>query len=245
MNRVALVCLSLGLAGLAAPVSAQYLDNEGRLPKTANPRAEPIRNMPFVEAPTPADVAAAYPVGVSGPGSSTLTCVFRMDGTLTRCRPAERKTGNDAFDQAAIKLASKFRAPRKAATGPGGMAVVDIGGLSTTLTIAFPVRGPDGKAVMGDPRFFRKPTAETYMAEFAQAPLADDFKRGEATLNCKVGTKYALTDCTVSGETPTGQGVGDAALRLSRYYAVLPWTPEGLPVIGAPVTIPIKFALSQ
>ncbi len=55
--------------------------------------------------------------------------------------------------------------------------------------------------------------------------------QGSATLNCAVDTGGRL-DCAVVSETPANWGFGDAALRISRDYQMVPATRDGVPVEG-------------
>jgi protein TonB len=62
-------------------------------------------------------------------------------------------------------------------------------------------------------------------------------------LRCTVTVDGNVTNCSVTSETPTGQGFGEAALKLSRYFQMRPKTVDGAPVGGATVNIGIPFRL--
>jgi protein TonB len=67
---------------------------------------------------------------------------------------------------------------------------------------------------------------------------------GDVTINCRVGSTLRLEDCKVIAETPVHVGFGDAALKIAPLYMLRPRTlPNGDSVIGARITVPVKFRL--
>jgi TonB family protein len=66
---------------------------------------------------------------------------------------------------------------------------------------------------------------------------------GRATISCTVGVEGRLHECQVLTEDPAEQGFGDAALKLSVFFRMLPMTKDGHPVAGGVIRIPVRFQL--
>jgi len=64
---------------------------------------------------------------------------------------------------------------------------------------------------------------------------------GAALVACSVSKEGTLVDCSVLEETPSGEGFGEAALKLTRLYTMRPLTKDGLSVEGGKVRMPMRF----
>ena len=64
---------------------------------------------------------------------------------------------------------------------------------------------------------------------------------GVTILFCTVGADGRLKDCRIQSETPTGWGFGQASLGLVPLFRMKLTKPDGAPVGGGTVRIPIRF----
>lgn len=104
------------------------------------------------------------------------------------------------------------------------------------MTIAPPSR----PAVMGPyrPDWMEKPSIED-LAAFYPANAARRNISGKATITCKVMADGRLNACVIADETPPGEHFGEAALRLSPRFRMIP--PDDPSAAPATVTVPVNF----
>ncbi|HEY2047974.1 MAG TPA: energy transducer TonB [Caulobacteraceae bacterium] len=103
---------------------------------------------------------------------------------------------------------------------------------------------PAGHTQGVTPDWLRKPTGDDLARVYPRDALRHRIN-GFAVISCGVTEKGELTDCKVLQETLPIDGFGEAALKLMPLFAMSPVTPDGKPVGGATVTVPIRFRLSS
>ena len=69
-------------------------------------------------------------------------------------------------------------------------------------------------------------------------------QEGTGVADCLVAPDGRMTDCHIAREAPADMGFGAAAVLVVGVMQMDPWTPEGRPVAGARVKVPIQFSLA-
>ncbi len=199
--------------------------------------------LPYREAPTVADVAAAYPAKARAAqvgGSVSLNCQIGRDGHLGSCTTIREEPMGQGFAGAARKLAPKFVVPTKDGQGQ------DMAGARTVVLVTFAASslGEEGK-VIGQPRWTALPRPADMAAVIPPGARAAGALQARVVIRCTVSTIGTLEGCETVSEDPTGVGYDAAALTLSKAFRMAIWTEEGLPTVGGVVRVPIRFQLNQ
>jgi len=202
-------------------------------------RASVIANLPWMAAPTYAQVVAAYPERARAdhvPGHAALNCQLGADGRLPHCDVITEAPSGYGFGKAAKALAKEFLAPRTDSAG------ASVRGDSTQIAFAFAPGMLNGETpVIGRPQWMRLPQGADVTAGFPAAALAAHVYTGHVTLACDVGVAGRLANCAVVNQSPDGLGFDEAALALSADFQVSVWTQEGLPTVGGRISVPIRY----
>lgn len=190
----------------------------------------------WVEAPSAADMAAAYPAKAKAAavgGSVELTCTINREGRPRTCAVLKETPGNYAFGTAARRLAEKMRVNE-----------LNLRGQDVLVPVTFnpDVLKPDGMAIT-KPAWAAMPSVEDFQATFPKT--ANGVNSVRVVLACTVTNSGALGGCSVDSEDPPGQGYGQGALALATKFRVGPWSQDGQPTIGARLKLPIRYELTQ
>lgn len=194
-------------------------------------------NVGWAEAPTFAEVAAAYPRKAQAErkgGRATLACDMTSEGRLSGCSVVASSPVGYGFDRAAKTLAKRFVYP---------ITTEEERDATRDLTVHLPITFDPGmidqaEPVVGKPTWAEIPKPEELRAAFADLKTAETAR---VMLQCAVEPGGSLSGCTVTSEQPAGVGLAAAAMALVPSFRVTTWTAEGLPVVGGKVNIPLRF----
>jgi hypothetical protein len=199
--------------------------------------------VPWNDAPSVADVRAAYPSKARAEGkdgSVTLDCALNPHGGLSNCRTISEEPRGYGFVHAAEALASKFVGPTK------DNADQPLAGVHTHLRFTFAASGLDTNTpAIGKPLWAGLPMAEDFDASFPAAAAKANILKARVVMSCLVATGGVLSDCHVESEDPANYGFGAAAASLAGKFRVAIWTAEGLPTVGGRVSVPIRYDLQK
>lgn len=194
-------------------------------------------NMAWREAPSFADVVAAYPEKARAErkaGRATLSCDMSREGRLRSCDVATASPRGYGFEAAAKALAAQFEIA--VLTDEDREATRDV---VVHMPFTFdPAMLDEARPVVGRPNWAAIPDGERMRAAFADLKLT---QTARVMLSCVVQPAGFVSDCKVASEEPAGSGIGTAALKLAPAFRLTTWTTEGLPVVGGTVRIPLRY----
>lgn len=102
--------------------------------------ADRPRELTWVRQPDEVQIVAHTPPGATGPGSATLRCLLRTDGTLRDCAVINEAPAGQGFGASALRLARYYRASPRYVGRAGANS-------PATFTVAFPERPIEGDPV--------------------------------------------------------------------------------------------------
>ena len=189
----------------------------------------------WAEAPSVAEVAAAYPAkartaGVGG--QVNLSCQINREGRPRDCAALGEQPSGYGFGFAARKLAERMR-----------VADAALRGQEIRIPVTFdPALLKGGVPLVTKPVWAALPSAEDFQASFPKT--ANGVNDVRVALVCAAAAGGALTGCLVDREDPAGQGYGQGALALAPKFRVGPWSLDGMATAGARVRVPIRYQLT-
>lgn len=193
-------------------------------------------------APTFEDVAAAWPasVGDLATGSAVLRCRTISTGELRNCTIAGQTPKGAPFGEAARTLVGKFRVK----FSPGDLEKYGRSDIAVSFRFYNPAT-PAGQAKKVEkPDWIVRIDPQKVVALYPTAAADAGVKEGVGVADCLVAPDGRMTDCRVAREAPADLGFGPAAVLAVSLMQMDPWTPEGRPVAGARVKVPIRFGLA-
>jgi TonB family protein len=190
------------------------------------PRGGPVDT----HAPNWEQVSAYYPRAAAQlriNGRAIVNCVIDAEGALDDCRVLKEEPVGHGFGDAAIGVAHAYHFASFTTGGDPSQ------GLEVNIPMVFDA--PATKDLLGAP-----PT-DPVLAYYPKPALAAGAD-GEATLNCARNAHLALRDCTLSSESPPGQGFGAAALAMAAKSPDNPKLNIDEPTLTAAKPITVRFS---
>jgi hypothetical protein len=221
----------MSLKTAALPALAAAVAGACALAAHADPQAD---SAAWTEAPTVADIAAAYPAKAKAAGvggTVMLTCQIGRDLHPRDCDALKETPGLYGFAPVARKLAEKMK-----------ISANDMIGQNVFIPVTFDPAVLSGAAMVTKPAWLQAPAIEDYRATFPKTENGVNDVR--VVLGCTVETGGSLGGCAVSQETPAGQGYGQGALALASKFRMSPWSMDGEPTVGAKIKLPIHYVLT-
>lgn len=124
--------------------------------------------------------------------------------------------------------------------GRAGVRLLAIG--LAALAVAGAARADPPR--VSQPDWLARPDAEDLADTYPDLARALGIE-GRATISCSVDLKGRLQDCVSPAASPQGLGFDQAALTMSKLFAMRPKRVDGVPVAGGTVRIPIRFTLPK
>jgi len=194
-------------------------------------------------APTAGELADAFPKGAIGHAAKAhvvLRCAVGNDGGVHSCDTMTEQPTGMGFGHAAHELSKRFRLyddPGYAKQTKGFYVDIPFDFHDPAL----PAPPPE----LIDPVWLQIASPAMAGKLFPDAAAKAGLKTGRAVLACQAAQDGSLKGCTVVDETPPGLGFGEAALAISAVMKMNLWTPQGFPVEGAKIHVPIRVNLNE
>lgn len=184
------------------------------------------------------DMAAAWPAaaGDLDAGAVTLRCAVGASGELRDCRVVAQNPQSSPFGEAALGLVDRFR------LRPSRVAPTD-----TDVVVSFSFLNPRSPAAsvrkVSRPHWVDVSGLRGAFLPYPAAAAEAGVTAGVGVVDCLIADDGALTVCQIAREDPGGLGFGQAALFRATGLRVSVWTPEGRPVSGVRIKVPIVIGV--
>jgi hypothetical protein len=202
-----------------------------------------LSNVSWTQAPTYAQVAAAYPLKAREAqvgGRVTLVCKFKEDGRVGGCDALQEEPKRLGFATTAKTLVGEFRGPTVTSDGKSTVGVMT----QIPFTFAVEMLDPETRLI-GKPRWTALPKGEDVMAGYPNAAVQAGVRQARVVIACDVAPGGRLSGCASEKEEPAGLGFAASALALANAFEVSRWTAEGLPTVGGRIRVPIRYELPE
>jgi TonB family protein len=202
------------------------------------------RIVPWLQAPTSAQVAEAYPAKARKDqmqsGLIALQCTVSGAGLLDECETSAENPRGEGLAAAARTLSHDFKAPLKDSQGNS------MRGSKVLLNFAFAPRMLDDPALaLGTPTMVETLSTTQMEAAFPAKAKAAGIGFGEVKATCVVGDEGHLTECKIQNEAPAGMDFAPAAQQILAGTRASLWSENGLPTLGAPVTLRLPIGVEK
>jgi TonB family protein len=193
-------------------------------------------------APSFEDMVAAWPDGVGdlAVGTSVLRCRVGSEGDLRNCTIAGQTPKGSPFGAAARTVVDRFRLKAT----PEELKRFADADIAVSFRFYNPATPAGQMKKVEKPDWIVRIDPAKVVALYPTAAADAGVKEGVGVADCLVAPDGRMTDCQVARETPEGLGFGRAAVLAVGLMQMDPWTPEGRPVAGARVKVPISFSLA-
>jgi len=194
----------------------------------------------WAETPTLAMMDAAFPraAGNVKVGHVVLRCGVMRDGRLTGCEESVENPLGHGFATAAKAMAKAFR------LNVDDYPDIHVWEAKVDLPVTFYAPGYAQSDPITDPLWTRMIDPTTVQRLFPAKAAEVGVKSGKGVVDCVVDHGGQLTGCHAVSDTPPDLGFGDAAVSVASVMAINPWTPQGRPVDGAHIRLPLVLNLS-
>jgi TonB family protein len=202
-----------------------------------------VTNLPWIKAPTMADVIEVYPkhaLSKNLSGHVVIRCGLTRDGALKDCTPITEQPSGEGFGNAAVSLSKRF------STTVGKVS----GSLLQSLRLDLPVQFAPPSSIpsvrmLANYDWTRQLDSKAVIDAFPGKAADAGLKTGRVVVDCTVAAGGDLTACTAVSEDPAGMDFGPSAVGVAQALAVNPWTQDGLPAEGAHLKFAIRFVRSE